>query len=82
MEKADQEVHNILLQVFDNGLRTDGEGRTVDFKNTVVIMTSNLGSDVIGGRALGFSNTEARVSASEPTFSSVTPPAEQEPRLR
>ena len=55
-------MFNILLQVLDDGRLTDGQGRTVDFKNTVVIMTSNLGSDVIGGRALGFSNTDARVS--------------------
>jgi ATP-dependent Clp protease ATP-binding subunit ClpC len=47
-------VFNILLQVLDDGRLTDGQGRTVDFKNTVVIMTSNLGSDVIGRRALGF----------------------------
>jgi ATP-dependent Clp protease ATP-binding subunit ClpC len=62
IEKAHPDVFNILLQVLDDGRLTDGQGRTVDFKNTVVIMTSNLGSDVIGGRALGFSNTEARVS--------------------
>jgi ATP-dependent Clp protease ATP-binding subunit ClpC len=47
-------VFNILLQVLDDGRLTDGQGRTVDFKNTVVIMTSNLGSDAIGRRRLGF----------------------------
>ncbi len=47
IEKAHQDVFNILLQVLDDGRLTDGHGRTVDFKNTVVIMTSNLGSDVI-----------------------------------
>ena len=54
IEKAHQDVFNILLQLLDDGRLTDGQGRTVDFKNTVVIMTSNLGSDVIGRRALGF----------------------------
>ena len=47
VEKAHPDVFNILLQVLDDGRLTDGQGRTVDFKNTVVIMTSNLGSDVI-----------------------------------
>jgi ATP-dependent Clp protease ATP-binding subunit ClpC len=55
IEKAHPDVFNILLQVLDDGRLTDGQGRTVDFKNTVVIMTSNLGSDIIGRRALGFS---------------------------
>jgi ATP-dependent Clp protease ATP-binding subunit ClpC len=54
IEKAHPDVFNVLLQVLDDGRLTDGQGRTVDFKNTVVIMTSNLGSDVIGRRALGF----------------------------
>jgi ATP-dependent Clp protease ATP-binding subunit ClpC len=54
IEKAHPDVFNILLQVLDDGRLTDGQGRTVDFKNTVVIMTSNLGSDVISRRALGF----------------------------
>ncbi len=47
IEKAHPDVFNILLQVLDDGRLTDGHGRTVDFKNTVVIMTSNLGSQVI-----------------------------------
>ena len=47
VEKAHPDVFNILLQVLDDGRLTDGHGRTVDFKNTVVIMTSNLGSDII-----------------------------------
>lgn len=47
IEKAHPDVFNILLQVLDDGRLTDGQGRTVDFKNTVIIMTSNLGSDVI-----------------------------------
>ena len=47
IEKAHADVFNILLQVLDDGRLTDGHGRTVDFKNTVLVMTSNLGSDVI-----------------------------------
>ncbi|WP_035340215.1 MULTISPECIES: ATP-dependent chaperone ClpB [unclassified Dickeya] len=49
-EKAHPDVFNILLQVLDDGRLTDGQGRTVDFRNTVVIMTSNLGSDLIQER--------------------------------
>ena len=49
VEKAHNDVFNILLQVLDDGRLTDGQGRTVDFRNTVVIMTSNLGSDLIQG---------------------------------
>ena len=47
VEKAHPDVFNILLQVLEDGRLTDGQGRTVDFRNTVVVMTSNLGSDVI-----------------------------------
>ncbi|HQM37352.1 MAG: ATP-dependent Clp protease ATP-binding subunit [Candidatus Bipolaricaulis sp.] len=47
IEKAHPEVHNILLQVFDDGRLTDGKGRVVDFANTIIIATSNLGSDLI-----------------------------------
>jgi len=47
VEKAHPDVFNILLQVLDDGRLTDGQGRTVDFRNSVIIMTSNLGSDVI-----------------------------------
>jgi len=56
IEKAHPDVFNILLQVLDDGRLTDSQGRTVSFKNTVLIMTSNLGSDIIGGtkRTVGF----------------------------
>jgi len=47
IEKAHPEVFNLLLQVLEPGILTDGRGRTVDFRNTVIIMTSNLGSDII-----------------------------------
>jgi len=47
IEKAHPEVSNVLLQLFDDGMLTDGKGTTVDFRNTIIIMTSNIGSDVI-----------------------------------
>jgi ATP-dependent Clp protease ATP-binding subunit ClpB len=47
IEKAHRDVFNVLLQVLDDGRLTDGQGRTVDFKNTVIVMTSNIGSDRI-----------------------------------
>ncbi len=64
IEKAHPDVFNILLQVLDDGRLTDGEGRTVDFTNTVVIMTSNLGSDIISSRggALGFTTGDAEAA--------------------
>ncbi|WMY95162.1 MAG: ATP-dependent chaperone ClpB [Arsenophonus sp.] len=55
IEKAHSDVFNILLQVLDDGRLTDGHGQTVDFRNTVVIMTSNLGSDLIQERFNNFS---------------------------
>ena len=51
IEKAHHDVFNVLLQVLDDGRMTDGQGRTVDFKNTVVVMTSNLGSQMIQSMA-------------------------------
>jgi ATP-dependent Clp protease ATP-binding subunit ClpC len=58
IEKAHPDVFNILLQVLDDGRLTDGQGRTVDFRNTVIIMTSNVGSELITnkGATLGFGN--------------------------
>ena len=49
IEKAHPDVFNVLLQVLDDGRLTDSQGRTVDFKNTVIIMTSNIGSSAIAG---------------------------------
>ncbi|MBI1742516.1 AAA family ATPase [Candidatus Acetothermia bacterium] len=59
IEKAHRDVFNVLLQVLDDGRLTDGHGRTVDFKNTLIIMTSNLGSELINQRVpqLGFDVT-------------------------
>jgi ATP-dependent Clp protease ATP-binding subunit ClpB len=54
IEKAHPDVFNVLLQLLDDGRLTDGQGRTVDFRNTLVIMTSNLGSELyLGGKAAG-----------------------------
>jgi ATP-dependent Clp protease ATP-binding subunit ClpB len=53
VEKAHPDVFNILLQVLDDGRLTDGQGRTVDFKNTLIILTSNLGSDVLAAQRDG-----------------------------
>ena len=62
VEKAHPDVFNVLLQVLDDGRLTDGQGRTVDFRNTVIVMTSNLGSQVIQEMA-GEDNYEAMKSA-------------------
>jgi ATP-dependent Clp protease ATP-binding subunit ClpC len=59
VEKAHPEVWNVLLQVLDDGRLTDGEGRTVDFTNTVVVMTSNLGAGQ-AKRAIGFTGGAAQ----------------------
>ena len=61
IEKAHQDVFNVLLQILDDGRLTDGQGRTVDFKNTVVIMTSNIGSQVITGYAGAHETMRERV---------------------
>jgi ATP-dependent Clp protease ATP-binding subunit ClpB len=62
VEKAHPDVFNILLQVLEDGRLTDGQGRTVDFRNTVVVMTSNLGSDIIQEMA-GDENYDAMKAA-------------------
>jgi ATP-dependent Clp protease ATP-binding subunit ClpB len=59
VEKAHRDVFNVLLQVLDDGRLTDGQGRTVDFRNTVIIMTSNLGSHVIA--ELAATGDESRI---------------------
>ena len=53
IEKAHPDVFNVLLQVLDDGRLTDGQGRTVDFRNTLIILTSNLGSDILAAQADG-----------------------------
>ena len=61
VEKAHEDVFNILLQVLDDGRLTDGQGRTVDFRNTIIVLTSNLGSDLLAAQADG--ETTALVQA-------------------
>ena len=73
VEKAHVEVFDLLLQVFDDGRLTDGQGRTVDFKNTIIIMTSNLGSQFLMDTALDEKSRKAGVmdavhSAFKPEF--------------
>ena len=70
IEKAHPDVFNLMLQIFDDGRLTDSKGRTVDFKNTVIIMTSNIGSDIILESALNatidganFEETKEKVMA-------------------
>ena len=53
VEKAHPDVFNVLLQVLDDGRLTDGQGRTVDFRNTLIFLTSNLGSDVLANQPEG-----------------------------
>lgn len=63
IEKAHPDVFNLLLQVLDDGRLTDGQGRTVDFRNTVIIMTSNLGSEHMSSNApLGFASGDAEAT--------------------
>jgi len=58
IEKAHRDVFNILLQIFDEGVLTDSFGRRVDFKNTIIIMTSNAGSRSLQSSAFGFSKAD------------------------
>nr|AZL88061.1 Clp protease ATP binding subunit [Harveyella mirabilis] len=65
IEKAHPDIFNLLLQILDDGRLTDAKGRTIDFKNTLLIMTSNIGSKVIekGGGSLGFEFTDSQVES-------------------
>ncbi|MBF0815159.1 ATP-dependent Clp protease ATP-binding subunit [Microbacterium paludicola] len=67
IEKAHPDVFNLLLQVLDDGRLTDGQGRTVDFRNTVIVMTSNLGSEFLASRAgsIGFSTGDGSYADDE-----------------
>ena len=65
VEKAHSDVFNALLQIMDDGRLTDGKGRTVDFKNTIIIMTSNLGSNLIKKSDIGFNKESTETKESE-----------------
>ena len=60
IEKAHPDVFNVLLQVLDDGRLTDGHGRTVDFRNTLIVMTSNLGGDILAAQEEGHDSDEVR----------------------
>ena len=69
IEKAHPEVFNLLLQIFDDGRLTDAKGRKVDFRNTIIIMTSNVGSDLIKkDSGLGFTVGGDEVKTSEDRY--------------
>ncbi len=63
IEKAHPEVFNVLLQLLDDGRLTDGQGRTVDFRNTVIIMTSNLGNELWLGKDENFTIDRATLNS-------------------
>ncbi|MFN8618542.1 MAG: ATP-dependent Clp protease ATP-binding subunit [Dehalococcoidia bacterium] len=70
IEKAHPEVFNLLLQIFDEGRLADAKGRKVDFRNTIIIMTSNVGSDLIKkDSGLGFSTASDEIKSSEDRYS-------------
>jgi len=73
IEKAHPDVFNVLLQVLDDGRLTDGQGRTVDFKNTIIVLTSNLGSDYLAALPEGASAEEARSDVMEVVRASFRP---------
>ena len=65
IEKAHPEIFNVLLQILDDGQLTDAKGRSVNFKNAIIIMTSNLGSEMIRAKSLGFESTRTERGVSE-----------------
>ncbi len=66
IEKAHPDVFNILLQILDDGRLTDSQGRTIDFKNTVIIMTSNLGArNIVENKKIGFNSLDTKVKNDE-----------------
>ncbi|NVK17227.1 MAG: ATP-dependent chaperone ClpB [Methylocystaceae bacterium] len=73
IEKAHPDVFNVLLQVLDEGRLTDGQGRTVDFKNTLIIMTSNLGAEIMAAQEEGHDSAEIRDEVLEVVRASFRP---------
>ncbi|MCP5366888.1 MAG: ATP-dependent chaperone ClpB [Hyphomicrobiales bacterium] len=65
IEKAHPDVFNVLLQVLDDGRLTDGHGRTVDFRNTLIVLTSNLGGDILAAQGEGHDSDEVRPQVME-----------------
>jgi len=73
VEKAHPDVFNVLLQVLDDGRLTDGQGRTVDFRNTLIVLTSNLGSDVLARQGEGEDSSAVRDQVMEVVRASFRP---------
>ena len=73
VEKAHPDVFNVLLQVLDDGRLTDGQGRTVDFRNTLIVLTSNLGSEILANQAEGHDSAEVRDAVMEVVRASFRP---------
>src|SRR6185436_6262206 len=65
VEKAHPDVFNVLLQVLDDGRLTEGQGRTVDFRNTMIVLTSNLGADYLAALPDGAPASQARAEVME-----------------
>lgn len=74
IEKAHKEVHNMLLQIFEDGQLTDGKGTTVSFRNTIIILTSNIGADrfQLNANSLGFSASKKEIEQSAEEFQSIS----------
>ena len=73
VEKAHPDVFNVLLQVLDDGRLTDGQGRTVDFTNTMIVLTSNLGGDILAAQEEGHDSGEVRAQVMEIVRASFRP---------
>jgi ATP-dependent Clp protease ATP-binding subunit ClpB len=73
VEKAHPDVFNVLLQVLDDGRLTDGQGRTVDFRNTLIVLTSNLGSDILASQPEGQDSSAVREQVMEVVRSAFRP---------
>jgi ATP-dependent Clp protease ATP-binding subunit ClpA len=73
IEKAHPEVYNILLQVMDHGTLTDNNGRKADFRNVVIVMTTNLGAEAIAKRSIGFTDQDKTSDSSEAISRHFTP---------
>jgi ATP-dependent Clp protease ATP-binding subunit ClpB len=73
VEKAHPDVFNVLLQVLDDGRLTDGQGRTVDFRNTLIVLTSNLGSDILASQPEGQDSSAVREQVMEVVRASFRP---------
>lgn len=81
IEKAHPDVFNILLQIFEDGRLTDGKGRTVDFKNTIIIATSNIGSEIILQEIDGMRTIDTKIPNSKPKSSGLIKMKSETPKI-